>query len=45
MRSGGRVRRYIHISNAVLGIFVSVEVKENIEHVRVDLELEGLDMG
>ena len=38
------VRRYIQMSNAVLGIFVSVEVKGNIERVRVRLGVEGLEM-
>ena len=44
IRSGSGVRRYIRMSNAVLGSFVSVEVKGNIERVRVRLGVEGLEM-
>lgn len=36
--------RVVQISNAVLGIFVSVEVQGHIEPVLVGLEFEGLKM-
>ena len=44
MRSECGVRRYIQMSNAVLGLVVSVEVKGDIERVRVRLGVEGLEM-